>query len=132
MIKYIMSRRLYQRALIGLGACVVVFLIGYYVLEHISTMEDPPLGNTIYILIGSAFVFCSGLGVILIRATVIKKTLPYITLVGKYSLYIYLFHIYLSKAIFNHIFGIFFGFVLTLLSCLLIGLVIEKIKKILN
>ncbi|MCF6130475.1 hypothetical protein L1S35_12385 [Flavobacterium sp. AS60] len=66
MIKYIMSRRLHQRALIGIGACVVVFLIGYYVLEHISTMEDPPLGNTIYILLGSALVFSSGLGIILI------------------------------------------------------------------
>lgn len=66
MIKYIMSRRLYQRLLIGLGACVVVFFIGYYILEHISTMEDPPLGNTIYILVGSALVFTSGLGVILI------------------------------------------------------------------
>ncbi|QBZ97793.1 hypothetical protein [Flavobacterium sangjuense] len=66
MIKYIMSRRLHQRALIGIGACVLVFLIGYYVLEHISTMEDPPLGNTVYILLGSTFVFCSALGVILI------------------------------------------------------------------
>lgn len=66
MIKYIMSRRLYQRALIGIAACVVVFLIGHYVLEHISTMEDPPLGNTLYILLGSALVFSSGLGVILI------------------------------------------------------------------
>ena len=29
-------------------------------------MENPPLGNTIYILIGSALVFTSGLGVVLI------------------------------------------------------------------
>jgi len=66
MIKYIMSRRLHQRALIGVGACIIVFILGYYILEHISTMENPPLGNTIYILIGSAFIFSSGLGVLLI------------------------------------------------------------------
>jgi hypothetical protein len=29
-------------------------------------MEDPPLGNTIYILVGSALTFLSVLGVILI------------------------------------------------------------------
>ncbi|WP_309613124.1 hypothetical protein [Flavobacterium sp.] len=66
MIKYIMSRRLHQRVLIGIGACVAVFFIGYYILEHISTLEDPPLGNTIYILLGSTLVFTSGLGLILI------------------------------------------------------------------
>lgn len=66
MIKYIMSRRLHQRALIGIGACIVTFILGYYILEHISTMEDPPLGNTIHILIGSALIFSSGLGILLI------------------------------------------------------------------
>lgn len=66
MIKYIMSRRLHQRALIGVGGCIIVFILGYYILEHISTMENPPLGNTIYILIGSALIFSSGLGVLLI------------------------------------------------------------------
>ena len=65
MIKYIMSKRLHQRAVMGIGACVTVFFMGYYALE-ISKTEDPPLGNTIYIVFGSAFVFCSGLGIILI------------------------------------------------------------------
>lgn len=66
MIEYIMSKRLHERALIGIGACIVIFILGYYILEHISTMEDPPLGNTIYILIGSALIFSSGLGILLI------------------------------------------------------------------
>lgn len=61
-----MSRKLYERGLIGIGLCIIVFILGYYVLNHISTMEDPPLGNTIYILIGSALTFLSILGVILI------------------------------------------------------------------
>jgi len=66
MIKYIMSKRLHERGLIGIGLCIVVFILGYYVLNHISTLEDPPLGHTIYILIGSALTFLSILGFILI------------------------------------------------------------------
>ena len=65
MIKYIMSRKLYDRVLIGIFFCIVVFVFGYFIL-NISTMEDPPLGNTIYILIGSALIFSSALGVFLI------------------------------------------------------------------
>jgi hypothetical protein len=61
-----MSKSLNQRGLIGIGLCVIVFFIGYYILNYISTMEDPPLGNTIYILIGSLLVFLSILGVFLI------------------------------------------------------------------
>lgn len=66
MIEYIMSKRLHQRVLIGFGGCIIIFILGYYILEHISTMEDPPLGNTIYILIGSALIFSSILGVVVI------------------------------------------------------------------
>lgn len=66
MIKYIMSKRVYERGLIGIGLCIIVFILGYIVLNHISTMEDPPLGNTIYILIGSTLTFLSILGFILI------------------------------------------------------------------
>ena len=66
MIKYIMSRKLYERGLIGIGLCIIVFILGYFLLNHISIMEDPPLGNTIYTLIGSALTFTSVLGVFLI------------------------------------------------------------------
>ncbi|HNP31950.1 MAG TPA: hypothetical protein PKN96_01510 [Flavobacterium sp.] len=66
MIKYIMSRRVHERGLIGIGFCILVFALGYVVLEYISTMEDPPLGNTIYILIGSTFIFTSILGFVVI------------------------------------------------------------------
>jgi cbb3-type cytochrome oxidase subunit 3 len=61
-----MSKRVYDRCLIGIGLCIVVFILGYIILNYISTMENPPLGNTIYILIGSAFTFLSILGFILI------------------------------------------------------------------
>jgi hypothetical protein len=66
MIKYIMSKRVYERGLIGIGLCIIVFILGYIVLNHISTMEDPPMGNTIYILIGSTLTFLSILGFVLI------------------------------------------------------------------
>ncbi len=66
MFKNIMSRKDNEKGLIGFGLCIVVFIIGQLVLNHISTMEDPPLGNTIYILIGSTLVFSSVLGAILI------------------------------------------------------------------
>lgn len=66
MINYIMSKRLHQRALIGIFACIVIFILGYIVLEYISPMEEPPLGNTIYILFGSGLVFSSALGAVLI------------------------------------------------------------------
>lgn len=66
MINYIMSKRTNERCLIGIIICIVVFILGYFILNHISIMEDPPLGNTIYILIGSALTFLSILGVVLI------------------------------------------------------------------
>lgn len=66
MIKYILSRNLYNRIIIGICGCLIIFVAGYYVLNHISTMEDPPFGNTIYILIGSGLIFSSAIGVFLI------------------------------------------------------------------
>lgn len=66
MIKYIMSKRTTERCLIGIGGCIIVFILGYIILNHISTMERPPFGNTIYILLGSALTFLSILGFILI------------------------------------------------------------------
>ncbi|TBX70004.1 hypothetical protein EZL74_06195 [Flavobacterium silvisoli] len=66
MIKYIMSRKINERGLIGIGLCIVVFFVGQYVLNHLSTMEHPPMGNTIWIILGSTLVFTSALGVVLI------------------------------------------------------------------
>ena len=61
-----MSRKINERGLIGIGLCILVFILGYIILNHISTMEDPPLGNTIYILLGSTLSFTSVLGIIVI------------------------------------------------------------------
>jgi hypothetical protein len=66
MLNYIKSRKLSERGLYGIVLCVISFLLGQFILNKISTMEDPPLGNTIYILIGNIFVFGALLGVVLI------------------------------------------------------------------
>ena len=61
-----MSRRVHERGLIGIGLCVFIFALGYFILEYIKNKVDPPLGDTIYILIGSTFVFTSILGFVVI------------------------------------------------------------------
>ena len=66
MIKNIMSKKINEKGLLGIVFCLFVFALGYFVLEYISTMEDPPLGNTLYILIGSTFIFTSILGFVVI------------------------------------------------------------------
>lgn len=67
MIKYLMSKSVVERGLIGIICCVILFAFGYFfVLNYVSTMEEPPLGNTIYILLGSTFSIVSILGIVLI------------------------------------------------------------------
>jgi len=66
MLKYIKSRKLSEKGLYGIVLCVITFFIGEFILNKISTMEDPPFGNTIYILIGNLFVFGALVGVLLI------------------------------------------------------------------
>jgi uncharacterized BrkB/YihY/UPF0761 family membrane protein len=56
-----------ERGLIGIIFCILLFAFGYfYVLNHVSTLEKPPLGNTLYILIGSTLSIVSILGIAVI------------------------------------------------------------------
>lgn len=66
MIKYIMSKKDSEKASWGILLSFIVFGIGYYFLNYIATMEEPPLGHTIHILIGTSLMSISGLGVVLI------------------------------------------------------------------
>jgi cell division protein FtsW (lipid II flippase) len=62
-----MSKSVNERGLIGIVFCVFLFVFGYFfVLNYISTMEDPPLGTTIYILIGTSLTILSVLGIVMI------------------------------------------------------------------
>ncbi len=67
MVKYFLSRSASERGLIGIVCCIILFVFGYFfVLNYVSTMEDPPLGNTVYILLGSTLSIISILGIFLI------------------------------------------------------------------
>lgn len=64
MMKYFMSRSIMERGIIGIFICLLFFLFGYFfVLNYVSALEKPPLGNTVYILIGSTFSIVSILGI---------------------------------------------------------------------
>ncbi|VVB77916.1 Acyltransferase family protein [uncultured archaeon] len=81
-------------------------------------------------LIFQLFYFISlfSLSMIIIKLAT-EKTIYPLRLIGQYSLYIYLFHNYLYKIIFYPILGAFFGFILTSLSCLILGFVLEQIRR---
>jgi hypothetical protein len=66
MLDYFMSKTEKQRGYIGVIVCVLVFILGYYILNYISVKEKLPLGNTIYILIGSTLMGASCVGILLI------------------------------------------------------------------
>lgn len=67
MIKYFMSRNMLERGIIGIIFCILLFAFGYFfILNYVSTLERPPLGNTLYILLGSTFSIVSVLGIVLI------------------------------------------------------------------
>ncbi len=68
-----MSKKDKEKALWGILFSIIVFAIGYYVLNYIATLEEPPLGNTIHILIGSTFMAVGTLGVILIIKNLYDK-----------------------------------------------------------
>lgn len=62
-----MSKTTVERSIIGIAFCVFLFAFGYFfVLNYVSTLEDPPLGNTVYILLGSTFSIVSILGILII------------------------------------------------------------------
>ncbi len=74
MIKSFMSMSVVQRGMIGIIACLMLFAFGYFfVLNYVSTMEDPPLGNTVYILIGTTLSIIS----LLILMLILKSLYDY-------------------------------------------------------
>jgi uncharacterized membrane protein len=63
MAKLLNPKKDQDKAIIRILICCVGIVIGYYVLNHIATLEDPPLGNTIYMLIGLTLI---AVGILLI------------------------------------------------------------------
>ena len=70
MMKKFAERPLKEQFQIGIAICVVVFFIGYYILNFISTREVVPIkdifGNTFYILIGSVLIALSCCGILIL------------------------------------------------------------------
>lgn len=50
----------------GIAICIGVFILGQILLNWISIMEDPILGNTFYIIAGNLLMACSIIGIGLI------------------------------------------------------------------
>ncbi len=52
-----------RKSFIGIAICIVLFVLGQILLEVVSKIEDPPLGNTFYIIIGCILIVGSLLGI---------------------------------------------------------------------
>jgi len=69
-MKKFAERPLKEQYQIGIAICVVVLLIGYYILNFISTREEVPIkdifGNTFYILMGSVLIALSCCGILIL------------------------------------------------------------------
>ena len=64
--KNVRIRLTIDKAILGIIVCSIVIAIGYYILNHIATLEDPPLGNTLYILLGLTLIAAGGIGILII------------------------------------------------------------------
>lgn len=52
-----------NKSFLGIALCVATFLLGQILLEVVSKLEDPPLGNTFYIILGCTLMVGSLLGI---------------------------------------------------------------------
>jgi hypothetical protein len=63
-----------NRSLVLIIISLVVFGIGYYILDEVSTWFEIPLGNTFYVILGCSLMAISGVFVIYtIKETFFKK-----------------------------------------------------------
>lgn len=53
--------------------CIVFFILGHYLLNHVSVMENPFLGNTFHIILGCVLMAVSTLIIVI---TVKKEFFP--------------------------------------------------------
>ena len=54
-------------------SCIAFFILGYYLLNHVSVMENPFLGNTFHIILGCILMAIS---ILIIGITVKKEFFP--------------------------------------------------------
>ncbi|NMH26943.1 hypothetical protein [Flavobacterium silvaticum] len=52
-----------KRSYLGIALSVLLFVIGQILLNYVSVLEDPPGGNTLYIILGTALILFSVIGI---------------------------------------------------------------------
>lgn len=52
-----------RKSFLGIAICIVTFILGQISLEVVSKFEDPPLGNTFYIIVGCVLIVGSLLAI---------------------------------------------------------------------
>lgn len=63
-----------KKSLVLILVSLVVFCIGYYILDEVSTWFEIPLGNTFYVILGCSLMATSGVFIIYtIKETYFKK-----------------------------------------------------------
>lgn len=51
-----------RRSYLGIALSILLFIIGQILLNYVSVMEKPPGGNTLYIILGTALILFSMIG----------------------------------------------------------------------
>lgn len=64
MLKSLKIKSEKEQVVLGILVCIVLSAVGYFLLKFISTKENPPLGHTFYIIIGTSFMAVGGVGII--------------------------------------------------------------------
>lgn len=66
MLDFLKNKKENEKVLIGVGISAFIILLGSLILKYISNQEEPFLGHTFYILIGTSLIAIGALGIILL------------------------------------------------------------------
>mgnify|MGYP006168287193 FL=1 len=66
MLDFLKNKKESEKILIGVGISAFIILLGSLILKYISNQEEPFLGHTFYILIGTSLIAIGALGIILL------------------------------------------------------------------
>lgn len=66
MIKLLKLKTDKDKAILGIFICLIFLLVGYVLLNFVSKLEKPPLGQTVYIVFGIVFMAIACVGIFVI------------------------------------------------------------------
>lgn len=64
MLKSLKLKSEKEQVILGIIICIILSLVGYFLLKIISIKENPPLGHTFYIIIGTSCLSVGGVGIL--------------------------------------------------------------------